>query len=209
MAQIAYPEHCKTFTTPSSSTNYDYVHIPPSASKSTIVFLHGFPSSSYDWRHQISYFSSQGYGILAPDLLGYGGTDKPSSPNAYAGKKMATEVIEILDHENLDNVHAVSHDFGSHLLSKIINYFPNRLQSCTFIAVPYAPPGQRFDLDAIKALTEQALGFEKFGYMRFMNRDDASDVLDAHVSPSLPMFNRAGVGHTDCSQTTERISNPA
>ena len=184
MAQIAFPEHCKIFTTPSSSTTYCYVHIPPS-SKSTLLFLHGFPSSSYDWRHQISHFSSQGYGILAPDLLGYGGSDKPTSPRAYNGKKMATEIADILDHENLGKVHAVSHDFGSHLLSKIINYFPNRLQSCTFIAIPYSPPGQRFDLDAMKAITENALGLEKFGYMRFMDREDSSDVLDAHVRTSV------------------------
>lgn len=167
MAHIAFPEHAKTFTTPSSSTTYSYVHIAPSQPKATILFLHGFPSSCYDWRHQISHFSSKGYGILAPDLLGYGGTDKPTSPDAYRGKKMATEINEILDHEQLDRVHAVAHDFGSHLLSRIVNYFPDKLLSCTFLVVPYAPPGQPF---------------EKLGYMEFMDRDDSPEILNAHVS---------------------------
>jgi soluble epoxide hydrolase / lipid-phosphate phosphatase len=181
MAHIAFPQNCKRFKTPSSSSTYSYVHIPPASSKPTILFLHGFPSSSYDWRHQISHFSSLGYGVLVPDLLGYGDTDKPTSPADYNGKKMATEVIDILDHEKLDKVHAVGHDFGSRLLSRVVNYFPNRLQSCTFIAVPYAPPGQPFDLDALKELTDKALGFEKFGYMRFLSREDSPEVLNAHV----------------------------
>lgn len=189
MAHLAFPRHSKTVRAPSSSTSYAYLHIPPAPSNPTILFLHGFPSSSYDWRHQISHFSSLGYGVLTPDLLGYGDTDKPHDPAEYKGKKMATEVIDILDHEKLDTVHAVSHDFGSHLLSRIVNYFPSRLLSCTFIAVPYTAPAQHLDLDKVKDITEQALGFEKFGYMRFMNRDDAPAILQAHVSeaaPSLP-----------------------
>lgn len=181
MAHIAFPDHYKTFKAPSSSTSYSYVRIPPSSSKPDILFLHGFPSSSYDWRHQISHFSSLGYGVLAPDLLGYGGTDKPSDPASYRGKKMATEVIEILDHEKLDKVHGVGHDFGSHLLSRIVNYFPSRLYSCAFIAVPYMAPGQPLDLDMVKQMTEHALGFEKFSYMRFMNRDDSASIIEAHV----------------------------
>jgi pimeloyl-ACP methyl ester carboxylesterase len=181
MAHIAFPENIKTFKVPSSSTTYGYICIPPSSSQPTILFLHGFPSSSYDWRNQISHFSSLGYGVLVPDLLGYGGTDKPSSPKAYLGKKMATEVMDILDHERLDKVHVVAHDFGSHLLSQIVYYFPSRLHSCTFIAVPYSAPGQHFDLDKVKEITEKALGFEKYGYMRFMIREDSPEILAAHV----------------------------
>lgn len=190
MAHVAFPENSKTFTAPSSSTTYSYVHISPSLSKPTILFLHGFPSSSYDWRHQISHFSSLGYGVLVPDLLGYGGTDKPTSLAAYKGKKMATEIIDLLNHEDVGRVHVVAHDFGSHLLSHIVYYFPNTLCSCTFIAAPYAAPGQHFDLDQIKEITEKALGFEKYGYMRFLSRDDSLAILEAHVSeangPCLP-----------------------
>ena len=46
---------------------------------------------------QFDYFSSKGYGVLAPDMLGYGGTDKPSDPEAYTLKKQASEVVALLD----------------------------------------------------------------------------------------------------------------
>ena len=120
--------------------------------------------------------------MLIPDLLGYGGTDKPTSPAAYKVKEMATEVMDILEHEKLDKVHAVGHDFGSHILSRIIDYFPHRLLSSTFIAIPYIAPGQHFDLEMVKQITEKAIGFEKYGYMRFLSRENSPEILEAHVS---------------------------
>jgi soluble epoxide hydrolase / lipid-phosphate phosphatase len=180
MASIAFPSLAKSVKLPSGTT-YSYVWSPPSDSNPTILFLHGFPSSSYDWRHQISFFKAKKYGVLVPDLLGYGGTDKPASPEPYRLKTIATDIVAILDHEKLEKVHAVGHDFGSIQLARIINYFPDRLLSCAFLVVPYSPPGQRFDLDLLKVLTEQVMGFEKFGYMRFMDREDSGDVIDAHV----------------------------
>jgi pimeloyl-ACP methyl ester carboxylesterase len=188
MAAIAFPEHAKTVILSTGHT-YNYVHIPPtSPTKPTILFFHGFPSSCYDWRHQINFFPLHGYGILAPDLLGYGGSSKPTSAEEYKAKKMAAEMIEILDHEGLTKVHAVSHDTGTILLSRLANYYPDRLLSCTFLAVPYSKPGEHFDLDAVNALTKKVHGKERFGYLKFFVSDRTGDLLDQHVSHSDLMY---------------------
>jgi soluble epoxide hydrolase / lipid-phosphate phosphatase len=57
----------------SRGLTYGYVHLAPAQGDrgKHILFLHGFPSSSYDWRYQIAYFRQRGYGIIVPDLLGY------------------------------------------------------------------------------------------------------------------------------------------
>ena len=57
--------------------NYHYYFSPPVSGKPTLLFLHGFPSTLQDWARQIRYFQPKGYGILAPDMLGAGGTSKP------------------------------------------------------------------------------------------------------------------------------------
>ena len=76
-----------------SGTTYRYVHVRPKhRDNHYILFLHGYPSTAYDWRHQINYFCNKGYGIIAPDPLGYGGTDKPAEVEAYRAKKMAGEM---------------------------------------------------------------------------------------------------------------------
>lgn len=72
------------------------MHVKPKAEKPYILFLHGFPDSSFSWRHQIGYFSNRGYGLIVPDLLGYGGTSKPEEVEAYRLKKMSEEVVGIL-----------------------------------------------------------------------------------------------------------------
>ena len=91
-----------------------YVHVKPSTSsnKPYILLLHGFPSSSYDWRHQIDFLAKEGYGVLAPDLLGYGDTDKPTDIEAYKGKKMAGEAASLLDALGIDLAIGVGHDWS-------------------------------------------------------------------------------------------------
>jgi len=58
--------------------------------------------------------SPSGYGIIAPDLLGYGGTDKPTNPEEYRSKLVAQDVIDVLDSvwwTWLTPVISVSHDW--------------------------------------------------------------------------------------------------
>lgn len=182
MASIAFPQLAKSHILSTSHT-YSYAYHPPTnASLPTILFLHGFPSSCYDWRHQINFFSQEGYGVLVPDLLGYGNTAKPTTLEDYKTRRMAAEVIELLDHEGINKFHAVGHDTGCILLSRLPNYFPNRLLSCTFLDVPYSKPGGHFDLATVNALTKQFLGYERFGYLEFFTRADAGDIIDQHVS---------------------------
>ena len=42
-----------------------------------VVLCHGFPESWYSWRHQLPALAAAGYPAVAPDMLGYGGTDAP------------------------------------------------------------------------------------------------------------------------------------
>lgn len=43
-----------------------------------VIFIHGFPETSHEWRHQLAALSSQ-YACFAPDTRGYGQTDKPGN----------------------------------------------------------------------------------------------------------------------------------
>ncbi|KAL4799914.1 Alpha/Beta hydrolase protein [Aspergillus venezuelensis] len=188
MASIAFPTLAKKHALSTSHT-YGFAYSPAaSPTKPTILFLHGFPSSCYDWRHQIRFFSEQGYGVLAPDLLGYGDTAKPMAVEEYKTKKMAAEIIEILDHEGIDKVHAVAHDTGCTLLSRLADYYPDRLLSATFLDVPYAKPGQHFDLAIVNAMTKQFLGFERFGYLDFFSKPGTGNVLDQHSESFFTLF---------------------
>ncbi|KUJ06698.1 putative epoxide hydrolase 2 [Mollisia scopiformis] len=154
---------------------YAYVHVAAKESKPTFLLLHGFPSSSYDWRFQVRTLTSLGYGVVVPDLLGYGDTDKPTEPEAYGLKKMATDFVEILNKESIGTVIGVGHDWGVGLLSRLLNYFPDKFSAVVFVSVPYMEPS-----DAMNAMTEQLFGYPTFGYWEFFNDDDAAEICDHH-----------------------------
>ncbi len=54
-----------------------------------IVLVHGFPESWYSWRHQIPALADAGFRVAAPDVRGYGGSDKPQAIDAYAIKELS------------------------------------------------------------------------------------------------------------------------
>ena len=90
---------------------YHYYYVPAQGFKQTLLFVHGFPSTSQDWHRIVPHFEQQGYGIIVPDTLGYGGTDKPTDPAAYKGSLLAKDMVAIVDAENIDKVIAIGHDW--------------------------------------------------------------------------------------------------
>jgi soluble epoxide hydrolase/lipid-phosphate phosphatase len=95
----------------SRGLNYHYLSLPATGNKPTVLFIHGFPSTSYDWYHQINYFSERGFGVVAPDMLGYGGTDKPTDTSLFLHTAIAQDLLDILDAEKVGRVIAVGHDW--------------------------------------------------------------------------------------------------
>ena len=95
----------------SRAFNYHYYITGPKEGKPTLLFLHGFPSTSCGWKQLIDFFQPQGYGIIAPDLLGYGGTDRPVEIEVFRLRLMVDDIIEILDAEKVERVIVIGHDW--------------------------------------------------------------------------------------------------
>ena len=187
-----YPR--RTLAVRSTGHTYDYICIKPaSPKKATLVFLHGFPAIADGWNRQIGYFASLGYGIIAPDLLGFGGTSKPHAVLEYCSWVIAEDMFALLDHEKLELAHGIGHDAGAYVLSRLYNYSPRRWSSLTFIAVPYSPPGIHFDMDIMKQITENLIGFEKFGYVRFLAADGSHKLIEEHLDSFLSIAFNADV----------------
>lgn len=104
------PSLSKNFKT-SRGVNYHYYFSPAQDGKVTLFFAHGFPSNANSWHKQASFFRNLGYGVLVPDLLGYGETDKPMDTESYRFKFMVVDITEIFDHEKIEKVVAIGHDW--------------------------------------------------------------------------------------------------
>lgn len=81
-------------------------------SKKLALCLHGFPESSYSWRYQMKLLADLGYRVWAPDLRGYGETDKPSRVSAYRIQDLVLDVAGLIDAANAEEVVLIAHDWG-------------------------------------------------------------------------------------------------
>ena len=53
-----------------------------------MILLHGFPDSHHLWRNQIPALNEAGYRTIAPDLRGFGESDKPQAVEEYSAEKL-------------------------------------------------------------------------------------------------------------------------
>lgn len=75
------------------------------------VLLHGFPTSSYLWRDLVPILAPR-FRTIAPDLLGYGDSEKPEDPAMLSVTRQAGYVGEALDALGLEDTALVGHDIG-------------------------------------------------------------------------------------------------
>jgi len=78
-----------------------------------ILMLHGEPSWSYLYRKMIPIFAKAGFRALAPDLIGFGRSDKPADARDYNYARHVRWVTEWLQALDLRNVTLICQDWGS------------------------------------------------------------------------------------------------
>jgi len=78
--------------------------------------LHGFPESRFSWRHQLPMLADQGFTAWAPDLRGYGDSDRPRGVAAYAMPNLLADVAALIDAARrlgvAGPVTLIGHDWG-------------------------------------------------------------------------------------------------
>lgn len=106
-----------------------------------VLLLHGFPDSRDLWRHQVDALAAAGHRVLAPDLRGYGGSDRPTDVDDYAMPHLVADVVGLLDHLDLARVSVVGHDWGAVLAWAFTTSHPARVER--LVAVSVGHPGAR------------------------------------------------------------------
>lgn len=103
-----------------------YVDEGPKDAKQIFLCLHGEPTWSYLYRKMIPVFTAAGHRVVAPDLLGFGRSDKPVADDIYTfhfHRRMLMAFIEALD---LRNITLVCQDWGGILGMTIPPEMPDR-----------------------------------------------------------------------------------
>ncbi|MDY7231907.1 alpha/beta fold hydrolase [Hyalangium rubrum] len=83
-----------------------------------LLCLHGFPTSSWDWSRLWPGLIPR-FRVIAPDLLGYGFSDKPPR-HGYSLLDQATLTERLLASLGITHVHVLSHDFGVSIVQELL-----------------------------------------------------------------------------------------
>ncbi|MBY8967191.1 haloalkane dehalogenase [Algiphilus sp. NNCM1] len=89
-----------------------YVEAGPSDGK-PVLLLHGEPTWSYLYRKMIPVFAEAGYRAIAPDLIGFGRSDKPSLMSDYSYQRHVDWVLGLIVQLDLKAITLVCQDWGS------------------------------------------------------------------------------------------------
>lgn len=135
------------------------------------------------WNDIIAKLSHLPYRIIAPDLLGYDGTAKPTDPRQYAYSLQAKDLSEILLGESISSVIVVGHDWGSAMTQRFYLHYPEMVAGLVLLNVAYnvPNPSQKFDLDVVNQLTEKVFGYPIFAYWEFFTAEDGPALLAANL----------------------------
>jgi haloalkane dehalogenase len=91
-----------------------------------VLCLHGEPSWSYLYRHMIPPLTNAGLRVVAPDLIGFGRSDKYADKDAYTFAMHATMVNGFIDALDLQNITVVVQDWGGLLGLNEVRVMPER-----------------------------------------------------------------------------------
>lgn len=89
-----------------------------------VLLLHGFPETWFAWRHQIAPLAEH-FRVVAPDLRGYGRTDKPMT--GYDKRTMAADVKALMEHLGVERAAVVGHDRGARVATRFAKDHPGAI----------------------------------------------------------------------------------
>src|SRR4051795_12211147 len=78
-----------------------------------VLLIHGFPDSSYLWRHQVEALTGAGLRTIVPDMRGFGESDKPAAVEDYRLTRAVADLVAVLDALDIATASVVGHDWGA------------------------------------------------------------------------------------------------
>jgi pimeloyl-ACP methyl ester carboxylesterase len=100
-----------------------------------VLLLHGFPQFWWTWRHQLEALAAAGYRAVAPDLRGYGASDKP--PRGYDPYTLSSDVAGMVRALGARDAVLVGHDWGGLLAWTTATLHPRLVRRLAVVGMPH------------------------------------------------------------------------
>ena len=157
-----------------------------------VVFLHGFPELAYSWRHQLPAYAAAGLRAIAPDMRGYGLTDRPADPATYDAATLCADLVGLLDALEIERAVFCGHDWGGVPAWTMPRLHPDRVLGVIGVNTPAFGGGgarTRREPDAEAPLIVRT---DRYYTSTFQAPGFAEAILERDVRHSLEVFFRRG-----------------
>ncbi|KAI0380418.1 alpha/beta-hydrolase [Hypomontagnella monticulosa] len=124
------------------TTTWHYLRALPSVKyKGTVLLLHGFPDLPTGWSNQVPVFTSLGYQVIVPEMLGYGQTSSPCELSKFAFKAQSDSLAALMNKiVPGEQVILGGHDWGAGLLWRFAMWHPSLFKAIFSIGFFFDPP---------------------------------------------------------------------
>jgi haloalkane dehalogenase len=161
-----------------------------------VLMLHGEPSWSYLYRKMIAPVVAAGYRVIAPDLIGFGKSDKPTQRSDYTYQRHLDWVRQVIIQLNLKDINLVCQDWGGLLGLRLVADHPD-LFSRVLAANTMLPTGDHAASEAFlnwQTFSQQVEVFPVAGIIKGATVTVLSpEVLAAYDAPFPNETYKAGV----------------
>lgn len=117
------------------SANGARFHVAEIGEGPLVLLLHGFPQFWWTWRHQLVGLAGAGFRVVAPDLRGYGASDKP--PRGYDGYTLSADVAGLIRALGERDAVIVGHDWGGLLAWSLTAMHPRVVRRLAVLGMPH------------------------------------------------------------------------
>ena len=154
----------------------------------TVIMMHGEPSWSYLYRHMITAVSKAGYRVLAPDLIGFGKSDKPTEQSDYSYAAHVSWMQSWLEQMDVDGAVLFCQDWGGLIGLRLVADTPERFAG-VMAGNTFLPTGDRDPGEAFKKWREFAKTIPEFpvgGIIRRATVKPLTDGVEAAYNAPYP-----------------------
>jgi pimeloyl-ACP methyl ester carboxylesterase len=102
-----------------------------------VLLMHGFPELAYSWRFQVEALGEAGFHVVAPDMPGYGRSDKPDV--TYDCEWINACLMGVVDAMGSQQVVIAGHDWGGILVWTMVRQYPERVAGVIGVNTPDLP----------------------------------------------------------------------
>jgi haloalkane dehalogenase len=157
-----------------------YVESGPADGR-TVLLLHGEPTWSYLYRHMIGPLAAAGHRVIAPDLIGFGRSDKPVDVAAHSYARHVAWTGALLTGLDLQGVTLVCQDWGGLIGLRLVAEQPARFGRVV-AANTGLPTGEQRMTEAFEGWQRFARETEHFPVGAIVNGGCTSDLDEAVVA---------------------------